>query len=75
MAKNQPAHKVKIGLITATIWENDGFYSVELSRAYKNADDNWVSTTGFTHGDLLNVAMCAKRAEAWIAEQNGKPPS
>lgn len=30
---NQPAKKIKIGLITATIWDNDGFYSVDLSRA------------------------------------------
>src|SRR6056297_1715509 len=33
---NLPAHKIKIGLVTATIWNNDGFYSVDLSRSYKN---------------------------------------
>lgn len=65
---NQPAHKIKIGLITATIWENDGFYSIEFSRAYKNNDDDWKSTSGFTHGDLMNVAKCAHLAEAWIRE-------
>ena len=32
-----PAYKFKIGLITATIWNKDGFYSVDMSRSYKNA--------------------------------------
>ena len=31
---NQPAHKIKIGLITATIWDNDGFHSVDVTRSY-----------------------------------------
>ena len=64
---NQPDHKVKIGLITATIWQNDGFYSVDFSRAYKNGDADWKSTNSFTHGDLMNVARCAQKAETWIA--------
>ncbi len=29
---DQPAQKFKIGLLTATIWKNDGFYTVDLSR-------------------------------------------
>jgi hypothetical protein len=33
-----PAHKFKIGLVTATIWENDGFHSVDLQRAYKTRE-------------------------------------
>lgn len=64
---NQPAHKVKLGLITATIWENDGFYSVDMSRAYKTAANDWKSTQSFAQGDLLNVAKCAERAEIWIS--------
>jgi len=67
---NMPAHKVRIGLITATIWDNDGFFSVELSRSYKNAENDWKSTTGFFVSDLLNVAKCAERAEIWIARQS-----
>ncbi len=66
---NKPAHKVRIGLITATIWDNDGFFSVDLSRSYKNGENDWKSTTGFHVSDLLNVAKCAERAEVWIARQ------
>lgn len=64
---NAPERKFKIGLITATVWLNDGFYSVTFSRAYKNGDD-WKSTDGFTAADLPVVEKLAARAEAWIAE-------
>ena len=62
----QPAHKIKIGRIAATIWNNDGFYSVDVSRAYKDNYDAWKSTNSFSQVDLLNLAKCAERAEAWI---------
>lgn len=68
---NQPAHKVKIGLITATIWENEGFHSVEISRSYKNGDNEWKNASGFFHADLLNVSKCIERAEIWISRQVG----
>lgn len=66
---NLPAKKLRLGLITATIWKNDGFYTVDLARSYKDADGNWHSTTSFTHSDLLNLAKCAERAEIWIGRQ------
>ena len=66
---NLPAHKIKIGLVTATIWNNDGFYSVDLSRSYKNGDNEWKNTSGFFQADLLNAAKCAERAEIWISRQ------
>ncbi|MBI1220495.1 MAG: hypothetical protein GC186_18345 [Rhodobacteraceae bacterium] len=66
---NLPAHKFKIGLITATIWENEGFYSVDIARSYKAGDGNWKSASTFGHNDLLNVAKCAERAETWVARK------
>ncbi|MEP4553139.1 MAG: hypothetical protein ABJR46_02080 [Tateyamaria sp.] len=68
MAKT-PAYKFRLGLITATIWDNDGFFSVDLSRSYKNSEGQWQSTTSYGHADLLNVAKSAERAENWIARQ------
>jgi hypothetical protein len=64
-----PAYKFRLGLITATIWDNDGFYSVDLSRSYKNSEGQWQSTTSYGHADLLNIAKSAERAENWIARQ------
>jgi len=66
---NQPSHKVKIGLITATVWNNDGFFSVDISRAYRDGEGQWHNTASFTHADLLNVSKCAERAEIWIGRQ------
>lgn len=65
----QPVHKIRLGLITATIWNNDGFYSVDLSRSYRNSEGQWQSTTSYSHSDLLNLAKTAERAEIWIGRQ------
>lgn len=69
----QPANKLRLGLITATIWDNDGFYSVDLARSYKDSHGQWQSTTSFGHADLLNLSKCAQRAESWIAGQANAP--
>jgi len=65
----QPIFKFKIGLITATIWDNDGFYSVDMSRSYKTNEGEWRSTSSYSQSDLLNLAKCAERAENWIARK------
>jgi hypothetical protein len=64
-----PAHKIRLGLITATIWDNDGRYSVDLARSYKDADGQWKSTVSYSHTDLLNLAKLSERAEIWISRQ------
>lgn len=69
----QPAQKLRLGLITATVWDNDGFYSVDLSRSYKDTQGQWQSTASFGHADLLNLSKCAQRAENWIAGQANAP--
>ena len=64
-----PVFKFKIGLITATIWDNDGFYSVDMSRSYKTNEGEWRSASSYSQSDLLNLAKCAERAENWIARK------
>lgn len=66
---NQPAQKYRLGLITTTIWENNGFYSVDVARSYKDDAGEWKNTSSFHHSDLLNVAKCIERAETWIGKQ------
>jgi hypothetical protein len=71
MAKNQPAHKIRIGWITGTIWLNDDrFYNVVLSRSYKDDNDQYAETEQLSHADLLNAAKVLERSEEWISEQN-----
>ncbi|WP_299889259.1 hypothetical protein [uncultured Ruegeria sp.] len=65
----KPAFKFKIWLITATIWDNDGFFSVDISRSHKNAEGDWRTTCSFSHNDLLNVAKCAECAENWVSRK------
>ena len=64
---NIPAQKIRLGLITATIWDNDGFYSVDLARSYKDDQGQWQNTTSYSHSDLLNLSHIVRRAENWIA--------
>lgn len=70
---NAPAKKYRIGLVTATIWKNEGtdkpYYTVQVQRQYKDAEGNWKGTDYFNHDDLLNCAELLKRCEAWIAAQ------
>ena len=63
----QPAQKLRLGLITATIWDNNGFYSVDLARSYKDDQGQWQNTTSYSHSDLLNLSHIVRRAENWIA--------
>ncbi len=66
MAK--PARKFRLGFVEAAVWDNDNFYSVTLSRTYKDGEE-YKNTDSLGAGDLLNAAKVLTRAEAWIAEQ------
>ena len=66
--KKEPVFKTRIGLIKASVWLNDTFYSVTIVRSYKDGND-WHDTSTFGHDDLLNVARVAERCETWIASK------
>lgn len=67
---NQPAAKFRLGYVTATVWKNDGdFYSVSLTKSYKDDDGNWQDTDSLNAGDLLNSAKVLTRAEEYISAQ------
>lgn len=65
---NKPAAKFRIGYVTATVWRNEDFFNVELTRSYKDGDD-WKSTTSLGGGDILNAMKALERAELFISEQ------
>ena len=65
---NQPAAKFRIGYVTATVWQNDRFFNVEVSKSYKDGED-WKETGSLGHGDIMNAVQVLKRAEQFIAEQ------
>lgn len=65
---NQPAAKFRIGYVTATVWANDRFFNVEVTKSYKDGED-WKETNSFGHGDLMNLVQVTKRAEQFISDQ------
>lgn len=65
---NQPAAKYRLGYVTATVWKNDDFFSVVLSRSYKDGDD-WKETDQLNAGDLQNAREVLQKACDFVTEQ------
>ena len=69
--KNPPADKVRVGLITASIWENTNdkgtFHNVTFERRYKDGDQ-WKSSHSYNADDLLALAKAADLAHTQIVE-------
>jgi hypothetical protein len=67
-----PAHKIRIGNISAIIWRNTGengsWYSVQIKRGYKNGDDQWRDTDAMGYDDVLTAAKLLDQAHTWICE-------
>jgi hypothetical protein len=65
--KNPPADKVRVGLITASIWENQDanenvYHNVTFERRYKDGKGNWQSTHSYGPRDLLELSKAADLA-------------
>ena len=69
---DQPVARFRIGLVTASVWENEGnnrpFYTVTLQRSYKDGD-TYKEARQLNADDLLNAAKVLERSEEWIAAQ------
>jgi hypothetical protein len=70
---SSPAHKIRIGNLSVTIWRNTSdkgtWYSVNPSRSYKKGDETWKETDSLGFDDLLIMAELHRQAFAWIARQ------
>src|SRR5207253_1106172 len=73
--KKKPAHKIKNGSLTVTIWKNDGdkgpFYTVNPTRSYKDGDQ-WKETNSYHQHALLTLAKMLDQAETWISQEYAK---
>ena len=69
---NPPVAKIRVGLVTANIWErpleNGAFYSVTFERRYRHNDGNWHTAHSFAAHDVLAVAKAADLAHTRILE-------
>ena len=68
--KTPPVAKVRVGLVTASIWENKTekgtFHNVTFERRYRDAEGNWKSTSSYGLDDLLTLAKAADLAHTKI---------
>ena len=70
--KTPPVAKVRVGLVTASIWENKTengtFHNVTFERRYRDGEGKWQTTHSYGTGDLLELAKCADLAHTKIIE-------
>jgi len=67
---NPPVTKIRVGLITATVWERaleqGTFYAVTFERRYRDSEGEWQTAHSFDTQDLLAVAKAADLAHTEI---------
>jgi len=63
---NKPTETLRDGNLKAVIWKNAGekgdFYTVSLTRTYKDAAGNYQDADSFSGSELLRIAHLATRA-------------
>ena len=71
----QPVFEVRLGRIKAVVWQNETEkgtrHNVQVSRLYKDGEDEWKSSTSFGRDDLPLVAKVVDLAHSWTYEQAG----
>lgn len=73
-AKNRPVHDVRMGRICGAIWTQAGtdgqtWYTVTISRIYRDNDGNWQRSDSFNRTDLPLVAKVADLCHTWVYQQ------
>lgn len=72
--RQKPAYECRLGRIKATVWENHHeksgrWFSVVITRSYKDGQGQWKSAQSFGLDDLLVVAEVSRCAYLWIHSQ------
>ena len=67
MPNTQPAAKLRDGRLTVTIWANATedertYYSVDLTKSYKDDDDAWQETHSLNGDEVLKASRLLARA-------------
>lgn len=74
--RKPPAAEFRLGRIRATLWENysenhGAWYSVVVTRSYKDGQGNWKTAQSFGRDDLLVISEVTRMAYHWINRQFG----
>jgi len=73
---NIPEKKFRAGVISATIWQNQGqskktgestsYRTISLQRGYKDKNNQWQNTNSFRINDLPRAAVVLKQAYEYL---------
>ena len=70
---NKPVHSIRLRNVRASIWANQTdqgvFYSVKITRFFKDAEGEWRNSDSFGRDDLLLASKAADLAHTWIMHQ------
>lgn len=74
--RKPPAVEFRIGRIRATVWENSHpekgkWFSITLTRSYKDGEGNWKTASSFGRDDLLTVGEVCRQAFHWVNREYG----
>ena len=75
---NRPAKEFRLGRVRASCWLNtnskgESWYSIVLTRGYKDAEGQWKNSHSLGLDDLFIAAEVLKQAALWIhAERQGE---
>lgn len=64
---NKPVKKIAAHGVTVSVWENEGkndskFYTAQLQRSYKDADDKWQNTETLRLNDIPAAVAALQKA-------------
>lgn len=66
--KEKPVHHERDGALEVAVWRREGekgpFYSVTMSRSYKQSDE-WKHADSFGQDDLLPLSKLLDQAHSW----------
>ncbi|MEK6984459.1 MAG: hypothetical protein AABX33_07840 [Nanoarchaeota archaeon] len=74
-SRNVPEKKFSTGVITATVWQNQGkgrngemvaYRTVSLQRRYKDKNGVWQSASSFRVNDLPKAALVLEKAYEYL---------
>ena len=73
--KNLPEKKFRAGVISATIWQNEGhrkdgttasFNTISFERGYKDKEGNWKSTSSLRISDIPKAVVVLSKAYEYL---------
>ena len=81
-SKNVPEKKFSTGVITATVWQNQGksrtgeivgYRTVSLQRRYKDKNGVWQTANSFRVNDLPKAALVIQKAYEYLVLREKEP--